>query len=505
MKSIDIISAGEMAKAEREAIAHGVSAAQLMENAGCAIVQEIIRRYGPRRTVVLAGPGNNGGDGYVVARLLKEKGFDVAVAALVPAKELEGEAAAAAKKFKGEVVECNAEALVGAALVVDALFGTGLKRPLEEKTADLAEKLAASRIPVVAVDIPSGVDGSTGAVRGVAVRADVTVTFERKKAGHVLMPGKSFAGDVVVKPIGIPAAAWGTKSQAVENLPALWLAQFPWPKAEGHKYHRGYAAIVGGDAASTGAARLSAVSALRVGAGLVSVLCPPTATATYAANLTSVMVKPIKDLKNFETFLEEPHRDAVLVGPGSGVSARTRSMALAALKHHKKLVLDADALTVFEAMPERLFAAIKASGAPVVLTPHHAEFRRVFDTLSGGSKIDLAKKAAALSGATVLLKGNDTVIANPDGRAAVNTNAPATLATAGAGDVLAGLIVGLLAMGMDGFNAACAAAWMHGEAARRFGLGLIAEDLPNLIPAVLNMLADDTSHEIATPAADASC
>jgi NAD(P)H-hydrate epimerase len=303
-----------------------------------------------------------------------------------------------------------------------------------------------------------------------------------------------------VVPIGIPPAAFANAPLAQENVPSLWLKQFPWPRAEGHKYHRGYAAVVGGDSASTGAARLAALSALRVGAGLVSVVCSPASTDLYAASLTSVMVKPMKDIKAFEAFLDEPHRDAVLAGPGSGVSPRTRTMALAALKRHKKVVLDADALTVFEAMPERLFTAIKASGAPVVLTPHHAEFRRVFDTISGGSKIELAKKAAALSGATVLLKGNDTVIASPDGRTAVNTNAPATLATAGAGDVLAGLIVGLLAMGMDGFSAACAGAWMHGEAARRFGFGLIAEDLPGLIPAVLHSLVDSTSHEFAIPA-----
>jgi NAD(P)H-hydrate epimerase len=488
MTTHQLLSAEQMAKADQATIKAGVPAETLMEHAAQAVTDEIVRCFAARPVVVLAGPGNNGGDGFAVARQLAARGYKVTVAALAMPADLKGESARMAKAFKGKTVPLSAAALEGAALVVDALFGTGLRRGLEGKAAEVAEALALLKIPVVAVDIASGVNGTTGAVQGVAIKACLTVTFERKKLGHVLLPGKSFAGEVVVRSIGMKADVFEGFPAVLENHPGLWLPRFPWPRPEGHKYHRGYAAVVGGDVPSTGAARLAALAALRTGAGLVSVICPPQALPVYAASLTSVMTKPMKDIKAFEQFLDEPHRDGVLIGPGSGVSARTRSFAQAALKRHKKVVLDADALTVFEAMPERLFAAIRASTAPVVLTPHHAEFRRVFDTLSGHSKVELALKAAKLSGATVLLKGNDTVIASPQGKVAVNTHAPATLATAGAGDVLAGMILALLVMGMDGFDAAAAAAWMHGEAARQFGPGLIAEDLPGLLPGVLQRL-----------------
>jgi len=476
----ELLTTSEMSKADAFAVAHGVSSLVLMENAGRAVADAIAARFKPCAVTVLCGPGNNGGDGFVVARLLDESGFIVRVAHDAQPK---GDAAVMSDQWKGTRVALEPEALDGARLVVDALFGAGLSRPLEGAAAHVVEAL--NELPVVAVDIPSGVSGDTGQpLGGVYVKAALTVTFFCKKPGHLLMPGRALCGETVVGDIGIPAEAANT--QLHENSPELW--RFPWPKLEGHKYSRGHCVAVSGPAHATGASRLCARAALRVGAGLVSVASPPEAVAVNAAHLTAVMIKPFQGAAGLGGLLTDQRLNAVVLGPGLGVNAHTRELVAAVLKSGAATVLDADAITSFQDEPQTLFGLLDDK---CVLTPHEGEFERLFPGLAdqSASKLEAARTAAARALCVVLLKGADTVIAAPSGKAVINANAPPGLATAGAGDVLAGLVGGLLAQGMTAFDAACAGAWLHGEAARRFGPGLIAEDLPDMLPQVLKSLS----------------
>jgi NAD(P)H-hydrate epimerase len=371
------------------------------------------------------------------------------------------------------------DALRGARLVVDGLFGTGLSRPLEGAAASVVEAL--NDLPVVAIDIPSGVSGDSGhPLSAVHVRAVLTVTFFRKKPGHLLLPGRALCGEIVLADIGIPAEAANT--QLHENSPSLWF--YPWPMMTGHKYDRGHCVVLSGGPTATGAARLAARGALRVGAGLVSVASPPEALSVNAAHLTAIMLKPFDGAAGLAKLLEDKRLNAVVIGPALGIGGETREMVAAALKSGSAVVLDADALTSFQEDPEALFARLHDQ---CVLTPHDGEFERLFPGLleAAEGKVAAVRAAARRAGCTVLLKGGDTVIAQPGGKAAINANAPAFLATAGAGDVLAGFIAGLMAQDMTAFDAACAGTWLHGEAAGYFGPGLIAEDLPEMLPEVL--------------------
>ncbi len=464
-----------------------------MENAGRAVAQAVRARFKPCRTVILCGPGNNGGDGFVVARHLTAAGWPVRLALLGTPGKLRGDAAAQAKLWSGPVEELTPGAVPGllerAGLAIDALFGAGLARPLEGAARAAVKALNAAALPAVAVDVPSGLSGDTGAVLGeAALRAASTVTFFRKKPGHLLLPGRSYCGDLVVADIEIPDRVLGDiVPQTFENAPALWLRDYPWRGPESHKYDFGHALILGGEV-MTGAARLAAQAALRIGAGLVSLACPRVVLPIYALSGASLITLPTDSDEDFQVLLAEPRRNAVLAGPGLGVGAETRARALAILGAGKAAVLDADAISSLQDRPAALFDAIARSDAGCILTPHEGEFARLFPDLRG-DKLTRARQAARASGATVLIKGADTVVAAPDGKAAINVNAPPALATAGAGDVLAGLAIGLLAQGMGAFEAACAAAWLHGEAAAGLGPGLIAEDLPAALPAVLRRLA----------------
>jgi NAD(P)H-hydrate epimerase len=487
-----VLSTAQMSRADALTIASGVAGVTLMENAGRGIVRAITERFAPCAVLVLCGPGNNGGDGFVVARLLQRAGWPVRLALLGDCKSLKGDAAAAAARWTGAVEPLDPGALDGVELVVDGLFGAGLTRPPGGLVAQMIGAVTQRRIPVVAIDLPSGVDGATGAIPGEAFDAVLTVTFFRKKVGHLMLPGRARCGEVRVVDIGIPDEVLETIApQTFENTPALWRAAFPWPTLMDHKYDRGHAVVVSGGPATTGAARLAAMAALRVGAGLVSVACPPRALMVHACHLTAVMTKPFDGEEGLRELLGDSRITAAVLGPGGGVNEATGRHVLDALALGKFCVLDADALSVFADRPERLFEAIAAAPATAVLTPHGGEFARLFPDLAASARNDklaATRAAAARAGAIVLLKGADTVIAAPDGRALINTNAPPELATAGAGDVLAGLIVGLRAQGMAAAGAAAAAAWLHGEAARRHGPGLIAEDLAKALPAVLAAL-----------------
>jgi hydroxyethylthiazole kinase-like uncharacterized protein yjeF len=513
LASHDVLTAAEMARADALAVKYGVPGLTLMENAGRAVAEaagELAGRPGAA-VAVACGPGNNGGDGFVAARLLREQGYRVRLGLLGGRDALKGDAAEMARRW-GAAIEGLTPALVADAdVVVDALFGAGLSRPLEGMAAAVVAAINAGGKPVVAVDVPSGLDGTTGAVGGPVVQATRTVTFFRLKPGHLLLPGRTLCGEVRLGDIGIPQRVLADIApRTFANPPSLWGASYPWPRLEGHKYMRGHAVVVSGPAEQTGAARLGARGALRIGAGLVTVVGPPTATAVNATHLMAIMVKAVASDSALTEFLSDVRRNAVLIGPGAGVGPGTAATVLTMLAAPPAAVLDADALTSFAPSegsqpvratgfgfvvrgaepgpaPEGLFAAIKARQAPVVLTPHEGEFGRLFAD-QAGSKLDRARRAAAASGAIVVLKGADTVIASPDGRAAINANAPPWLATAGAGDVLAGFVTGLLAQQMPAFEAACAAVWLHGECATAFGPGLIAEDLPEVLPRVLRDL-----------------
>lgn len=485
-----LLSVAEMTAADEASVAAGVNGKTLMEAAGAAVAVHIVRRYARCPVAVLCGPGNNGGDGFVAARHLAEAGWEVRLALLGKKNALKNEARAMAKRWTGPVEAMGPAVLDGAGLVIDALFGAGLTREVGGAAREALEAVVERGLPVAAVDMPSGVHGDTGEVLGIAPVADVTVTFVTRKTGHVLMPGRHYCGETVAADIGTPDSVLAALPAAtLANDPELWLDRYPWPRPDGQKYDRGYAVVVASNPEMTGAARLAARAALRTGAGLVGVLGPREATAINAPTLAAVMTASYETNQGFIDFLSDKRRNAVLLGPGNGVTPETRQNVLSALALGKACVLDADALTVFQDDAGALFAALREN---CLLTPHTGEFSRLFGVGAGNrtGKLTQTRAAAALSGAAVLYKGADTVIAAPDGRAVINANAPPDLATAGAGDVLAGMAVALLAQGLDAFTAACAAAWLHGEAARAFGPGLISEDLNEMLPQVLRQLKE---------------
>jgi NAD(P)H-hydrate epimerase len=489
--SAEILTVAEMYEADRYAAGHGTPSLTLMENAGRAAADAIERHWTPCVTTLLCGPGNNGGDGFVVARYLKQRGWDVRLALLGSPDALKGDAADMARRWDGPLLAVAPGVLEDAVLVVDAMFGAGLARPLEGAAKQVVEALNGSNIAVAAIDVPSGLHGDLARpLDGVCLEADLTITFFRKKPAHVLLPGRFLCGEIAVADIGILDTALETiRPRMFENGPDLWGEDYPWLDPSGHKYERGHTVVVSGPAHATGAARLAARAALRVGSGLVSVASPQDAVAINAAALTAIMVKPFAGSAGLSALLQDKRFNSVAIGPGCGTGASTRDMVAAVLASAASVVIDADALTSFKDDPNALFLLLRE---PAVLTPHEGEFERIFPGLLARSatRVEAARAAAAAAKCTVLLKGPDTAIASPDGRVTINTNAPPTLATAGSGDVLAGLVAGLMAQGMDSYNAAGAAVWLHGEAASLFGPGLIAEDLPELLPAALSELKD---------------
>ena len=488
---IELLTTAEMAEADRLAMAGGIAGIELMENAGRAVADSVAARHAPgTRVVAVAGPGNNGGDGFVAARILAERGYRVRVLVAGDPGRLKGDAALAAQRWQGPSAPAAPAALLPADVVIDALFGAGLDRPVEGTARAMIEAMNGASC-VHAVDLPSGINGTTGAVMGLAVEAAETVTFFRRKIGHVLLPGRLHCGAIRVADIGIPARVLETiVPRTWINAPSLWARSFPVPRVDGHKYARGHAVVVSGALASTGAARLAARGALRGGAGLVTIASPREALAVNAASNLAVMVRPVDGADELAGFLSDPRRNAVVLGPGGGVGREMRELVLAALAGERAVVLDADALTSFADEPQALLAAMRKRPQVTILTPHEGEFVRLFKAMVGEarSKLEKARIAAEEAGAVVLLKGPDTVVAAPDGRAAIATNAPPWLATAGSGDVLAGLVAGALAQGMPGFEAAAAAVWLHGEAGAEAGPGLIAEDLPDVMPKVYRRL-----------------
>jgi hydroxyethylthiazole kinase-like uncharacterized protein yjeF len=493
---MEVLTTAEMERADRLTIAAGTPGFALMLSAGQAVAVAAMDLAEEGAILVIAGRGNNGGDGFVAAAELAARGREVSVILLCERDSLKGDAASAARGWKYPVLPFNPQAIGKPALIIDALFGAGLNRPVKGEPHEMIEAINANGAPVLAIDLPSGINGTTGAVMGAAIRATETVTFFRRKPAHLLLPGRLHCGRVRVADIGIDTSVLAEiRPQTFENVPQFWRKSFPVPQVDAHKYARGHALIVSGELAATGAARMSARAALRAGAGLVTVASPRDALAVNASALTAVMLRRIDTVAEFAEMLADSRLNTCVIGPGAGVGERSRDFVVTALSAKRSLVLDADALTSFAEAPDHLFEAIKASeDTQVVLTPHEGEFPRLFSDMSnkhpGRSKLERVRAAAERSGAVVLLKGPDTVVAAPDGRATIAANAPPWLATAGAGDVLSGVIAGLLAQGADAFEAASIGVWMHGEAAREAGPGLIAEDLPEVMPAVFRRLFD---------------
>ena len=502
----EVVTAARMRAVERAAIDAGtVTGLALMERAGRGAVDAILAEWpalaaGPRRAVVLCGPGNNGGDGFVVARLLRDRGWEVLALGLGDPARLPPDAAANRARWGGPVAALTGEAVAARAvpgrcdLLVDALFGIGLSRPVDLPLAALGATRADRR--TVALDVPSGLSSETGrAVGREAVTADLTVAFHAPKPGHFLADGPALCGKLEVADIGLAP-------DAPEDGAALHLVGAPRGTAKrgGHKFDHGHALVLSGGVGRGGAARMAARGALRVGAGLVTLGCPPAALIENAARLDAIMLRPVRDADALAGMLDDPRLNALCLGPGLGTGPREAALLAAALRSDSRaVVLDGDALTLLGRDPD-LLAALHPR---CVLTPHMGEFARVFPDLAerldapaadapAFSKVDAARAAAARAGCTVLLKGPDTAVAAPGGRAAIASaaydRAAPWLATAGAGDVLAGLIAGLCARGRAPFDAACAAAWLHVECARAVGPGLIAEDLPEALPGVLARL-----------------
>ena len=482
-----LLTPKEMAQADEMAAKLGGGSYSLMQHAATAIADmaESMAPDGP--LAILAGPGNNGGDAVLAAHYLRARGRTVRLFTL---GEAQGDDAGKARSEWASETE-SPEAFVATEfkLVVDGLFGAGLQRPLTGAAAELVRRLGEAKARVLSIDLPSGVSGETGQVLRVAPRAEATVTFFRRKPGHLLQPGAAFCGRVTVADIGIPASVLQEiEPQTFANQPELWRHRLLEPTEADHKYARGHAIVFSGGPSHTGAARLAAIAALRGGAGLVTVFAPGAAMAVNAAHLTAIMLRRCDDAGQLADHLSDARLNAFVLGPGFGRADKARAYAAAILEAGRALVLDADGLTAYRDHAADLFLLGATNDARLVLTPHMGEFARLFPDLASEAergKPHMARMAAARSGAVVVLKGSDTVIAAPDGRAAINATGTPALATAGTGDVLAGLVGAQLANKVPPFEAACIAVWLHGVAARLHGPGLIAEDLPGLMPRAI--------------------
>ncbi|AIJ55146.1 YjeF family domain-containing protein [Brucella abortus F6/05-3] len=496
----ELLTPEEMARADRLTMEGGIKDGFALMLAAGRAVADIAQHMFPQKqpVAVLCGPGNNGGDGYVAAQYLLEAGYEAVCFAAAPPRQ-GTDAMRASIFYKGQVRDLNEFSPVSFGGIIDALYGAGLARAVEGAQATVIDAVNASGLPVVAVDLPSGISGATGMALGAAMRAKATVTFFRKKPGHLLQPGRAHCGIIHIADIGIPDRILGEINPRVfENSPELWADSLPSPAVDAHKYSRGHAAVFSGAMHSTGAARLSAMAAARSGTGAVTLLSPPDALAVNAAHLTSIMVRETRSQQDAAQFITDRKVAAAVLGPGYGNPAFARDytkMLLSAASgkagQFRGLVLDADGITAFENKPDELFDTHRSSATALVLTPHEGEFKRLFPDIAedNTSKIDKARKAAMRANAVVIYKGPDTVIAEPGGLAVINSNGTPFLATAGSGDVLTGIVCGLLAQGMAPFAAACASVWVHADAARRFGHGLIAEDLPAQLSAVWSSLS----------------
>ena len=504
-----LVGAAAMRALDRHTIETlGVAGELLMESAGRAVAEAVLReRAGEGAVLVVCGVGNNGGDGFVAARQLASLGVPVRVALVGDARRLRGDAAANWKRLErsGVPIEGARFRTAGASVIVDALFGTGLDRAVEGAGAAAIRRISAARphVRVVSVDLPSGLDADTGAVHGVAVQADVTVTIELPKLGLALEPGRGLAGRIEVARVGIAHDAPGADAKAAAEL---WTAaaaarELPARPAAGHKGSFGHVLVVAGSRGKAGAAALAAEGAARAGAGLVTVACPAGINEILQVRRIETMTAPMPDTAEGglaggaqESILAlARERDAVALGPGLGREAETQKLVRdLAPRVPRPLVLDADGLFAFASDP----ASLKARRAATILTPHPGEAARLLATTPAainGDRVGAAQRLADRSGGVVLLKGAATVIAAPGGRVAVNPTGGPLLGTGGTGDVLTGIVAAFAGQGLAPFEAAALAAWLHGSAAdrlaaRRGSAGVLAGELCAELPEAAEAL-----------------
>ena len=496
-----LLTNAQMGQADRRTIDAGTDGFSLMLSAGQAVANCVCEHYPDHKVIILCGPGNNGGDGYVAGAFLEEAGKNVALFSSAPARKLKGDAKKASHHFKGkiykishfmkefqETVQSGETATLDGYVVVDALYGTGFRGELDKDITALFDIIRQLKVPVVAVDVPSGIHGTSGAVAAGTLEAAHTVTFFRKKLGHCLMPAMAYCGAIHVHDIGIDTTLLSDADFAAhENIQTLWIDQLPDPDKGAHKYKRGHIAMLGGTQ-MTGAIRMAAQSSMRIGAGMCTIHARKESEQAYTEDVPHLIFEELPQEADFVTHVSTEKKTVLLLGPGLGREddAAMQKIVLDVLALHKPTVLDADALSCFEDAPETLHAALHDL---CVITPHEGEFKRIFPAIDGDlSKYDKAVAAAALSKAVLLYKGPDTIIVQVDEKPVLHTHASSWLATAGAGDVLAGMIAGLLGQGLSPCIAACMAAWIHGEASLRFGAGLTAPDIIAQIPSVLRDL-----------------
>ena len=493
----EVLSPAEMDKLDSAAVADGLSIEGLMERAGFKATQAIMNRFDKQRVLVLCGSGHNGGDGFVVARLLKAEGWPVKVCVITKVDNIKPAVRLNLERWEqggGQIDLVSDSLLAWAGLLVDAIFGSGLNKPLPRSIREVLENPIIRQTKIVAIDLPTGLDPYTGQQLSdkepYLLKYILTVTFVRPKFGHILQPGRSICGETLVANIGISSELIKNHLSCRNfiNGPALWT--LPQPGMSDHKYSRGTTIMFGGKG-MTGAVCLASQAARRIGSGMLYIVAHRDTKPFYVSDAPGNIFLPA-DTFDIEKSFNLKYRVAGLIGPGYGVGAKVRRQVKVLLKHSRHVVLDADAITSFEDCASDLFSYIKYSDSSVVMTPHEGEFQRLFGPrVSSTNKCEKAKIAAKISGAIIVLKGNDTIIANPDGSAVISINAVAGLATAGSGDVLAGLIVGLMAQGMSGWEAACAGVWLHGEAGALCSHPFIAEDLINNIShAVQKVLVD---------------
>ncbi|MBL4838165.1 MAG: NAD(P)H-hydrate dehydratase [Kordiimonadaceae bacterium] len=487
-----LLTPAEARQADSLAIDAGKSSLQLMESAGRAVADILVEYTGTPlelggEVIVLCGPGNNGGDGFVIARLLDEWGYPVRVLLLGEPSALKGDAKKMAAKWVGEIGTISNCELKGVAVVVDSLFGIGLNKPVNGEVAKLFTKINKADLIRLAVDMPSGLDAETGVALGACFQADTTITFSHKKPGQLVAPGRFLCGGVDhvhVVDIGATENIFEDITPLhFVNEPCLWGKFYPFQGPEAHKYDRGHLLVLGGKEPTLGASRLASIAALRVGAGLVTLAAPTETYPVQASSLTDVMVRRFDSAFGFVGILSDPRISTALLGPGAGVGSKTIELLQQAGVKKCNMVLDADVLTSLVGKTKILQGI---ADGEVELTPHEGEFAKLFPELDiAADRIGAARTAATQTSSTIVLKGVSTIVAAPDGRVSIASNGPSWLAVGGTGDVLAGLIAGLLAQGMPAFEAASAAVWIHGEAGMKAGRGLIASDLLSIIPAVL--------------------
>ena len=460
---------------------------KLMENAGEAIFKIIKKKFKKQKKIkILCGPGNNGGDGLVVAKLLKENSFrNVDLFCLVSKKKLKGDAKIAANKLNENLKSFNQFKTSSNELIIDGIFGSGLKKNISGNLKKVIEKINLEKPYCISIDIPSGINGDTGKIQGAALKSNDTITFTKKKPGHLLFPGNEYCGNVIVEDIGINLEKLLFKPQIFENHPDNWRNKFPWPNHKSHKYTRGFSLIICGEK-MTGASRLAARGAARIGCGLLCLGVPKKSFDIYSIENPIALIEIIDDENDLNSLLKDKRINTILIGPGLGISEKKLKLILKIVKEKKKLVvLDADALK------NNFKKILLKNRTNIVITPHEGEFMQVLKDLNiknNKNKLSLAIKFVKKTKINLILKGNTTIICSQDGQISINTNSSPFLATGGSGDVLAGMITGLISQGMNIFEACCASVWIHGEIAKIKGPGLIAEDLPEMIPNVLKKI-----------------